>query len=645
MAPPGSDGAAPEVQGPVIFSCPADPERGLLRERLCQNSHTELWEGAETQDGYSEASAEWTPLGKGYAEALEQVRSLEAVEHIRSLQSNCTFFSESLDTTPIESIRAPSLEGALRDPDCTSLVDPAQLRRSLFPSVQQIHTPCLEAMLSGHGPDEIRSLYRSFYTEPLENETCDLEEPEGCPEVATAEWPPAKSHKALRTIQEESTSTPPGTKIFQQHSDVQTGRGDDDDLSLDGSLSAVAVLRHGERQDSIWGSPWHNTEDSHRHPGDCPISDQAILEARNVARLLRDFGDFGIIVSSPYLRCVQTAIAIADELDLVVLLDHELGEVFGPSVFGEANPRERFTAGHAWRSRKELYSAIKDWAPHLLQGFKRPPLQRVCWQRILGHAPSWGEKMKEARHRYATRFLTYLSRGRRARKNMIVVFHGIMVQTCLKVLPSTAACDVASIPYCGGLMAGFCRSRQISKQTSTDSELDDMAHFTPKTPSHDLMEDFWPETDFESRVSPTSEHLAQAELHGWEVHLLGVDFESPEETPRTRASTTRRYQDLLTSLKAGSFSWAQLQLLLGDLPTELPPEAFQTVGPAELSDTATQISMELFRSPPKFAPSLALEEISSELACQEVAEEVPGKMVPQLSLKSSRLMGRRNSQQ
>ena len=117
---------------------------------------------------------------------------------------------------------------------------------------------------------------------------------------------------------------------------------------------------------------------------------------------------------------------------------------------------------------------------------------------------------------------TYLSRGRRARKNMIVVSHGIMVQTCLKVLPSTAACDVASIPYCGGLMAGFCRSRQISKQTSTDSELDDMAHFTPKTPSHDLMEDFWPETDFESRVSPTSEHLAQAELHGRRLDQTGL---------------------------------------------------------------------------------------------------------------------------
>ena len=62
----------------------------------------------------------------------------------------------------------------------------------------------------------------------------------------------------------------------------------------------------------MWGSAWHNTEDSQRNPGDCPISDQAVLEARHVARMLRDFGDFGIIVSSPYLRCVQTAIAIAD---------------------------------------------------------------------------------------------------------------------------------------------------------------------------------------------------------------------------------------------------------------------------------------------------------------------------------------------
>ena len=29
----------------------------------------------------------------------------------------------------------------------------------------------------------------------------------------------------------------------------------------------------------------------------------------------------------------------------MVLLDHELGEVFGPSVFGEADPRERCAAG------------------------------------------------------------------------------------------------------------------------------------------------------------------------------------------------------------------------------------------------------------------------------------------------------------
>ena len=187
--------------------------------------------------------------------------------------------------------------------------------------------------------------------------------------------------------------------------------------------------------------------------------------------------------------------------------------------------------------------------------------------------------------------------------------------------------------------------RQISRQVSGDNELDDeTARFmasasVPRTPSHELMGDAWPETDGERRVI-SAEQMEQAQLLAWEVRLLGVDFESADDSPRSRASLARRYQDLLSSLKAGSFSWAKLQLLLGDLPTELPAEAFQTTGLAELSDTATQISMELFRSPPKFVPSFALEEI--EPPSKE--EDSTKATVPQLSLRSSRLMGRRLSQ-
>ena len=31
---------------------------------------------------------------------------------------------------------------------------------------------------------------------------------------------------------------------------------------------AVAVLRHGEREDGVWNSPWFQSEDAKRHPYD-----------------------------------------------------------------------------------------------------------------------------------------------------------------------------------------------------------------------------------------------------------------------------------------------------------------------------------------------------------------------------------------
>jgi len=405
--------------------------------------------------------------------------------------------------------------------------------------------------------------------------------------------------------------------------------------------SAVAVIRHGERQDSVFCSAWHDTDDCQQHPFDCPISDNAVLDARHAARQLRNFADFGVIVASPYLRCVQTAIALADELDLMVLLDNELGEVFGPPVFGDVDPVERFVAGRAWRSRQELYAAVKDWRPKLLQGFSKEPVERVCWKKILGRPPTWGEEMQDAHRRYARRFLTYLSRGRRAQKNMILVSHGIMVQTCLKVLPSTSGRGVASIPYCGGLMANLC---QILKQVVGTEIDDDAAHFVAESssPKNSVPAGDWPERATE-RTRSANDNIEQAQLHGWDVQPLGVSFESNDDTPKTRASSAKRYQDLLARLKAGSFSWAQLQLLLGQLPAELPAQAFQPTGLADFSDTATQISMELFRSPPKFVPLSALEEVKEELQCRAESDSTKPS-IPQLSLKGNRLMGRRLNQ-
>mmetsp|Transcript_39644 Transcript_39644/g.91606 ORF Transcript_39644/g.91606 Transcript_39644/m.91606 type:complete len:669 (+) Transcript_39644:46-2052(+) len=526
-------------------------------------------------------------------------------------------------------------------------------------------------------------LVHSLPSDEPEAQTVEKEKSDRPP--APAEWPPANPQMPLRAVTEE----PPVAQLEGLNATV--GEAEEKHLFV---KSAVAVLRHGERQDCKLGSPWHSTADAHLYPGDCPITDQAVHEARHVAETLRDFGEFSVIVASPYLRCVQTAIAIADELDLVVLLDNELGEVYGPAVFGDVEPREAFQSGHAWRTRHELHKAVKEWRPKVLRAFSKPPLQRVCWKRILGRAPDWGERMPTAQRRYACRFLTYLKRGRKAGKNMIVVSHGMMVQACLKILPSTSASHVASIPYCGGLMAHF---RQIHRQSLCDELDPDTESFVQAQEEEedadadgqqseplvlkavDLQQRDAPSltsvaevvgskcryapsistvskgADCEWRHCPSllssaskestserrdcSDRLAQARLHGWDVKLFGVAF-VPGGFSQSSDGHRRRYQELLASLQAGRLSWLQLQLLLGDLPTELPPEAFQPNGVELNSDTASQMSMELFNTPCVRAISTMPEDTGLCLATREEQKVAP---IPKLSLRNSRLMARRGS--
>ncbi|CAE7220639.1 Icl1f [Symbiodinium natans] len=421
---------------------------------------------------------------------------------------------------------------------------------------RQENNPAHQTFSTTRSEDEIQLLRDSFYTESLEDPV--PAEGEVSLEIAsasasTAEWPPTKSTKSpsnLGRVEEKM----PNVDIFSFNSQKsRCGGGDSAENSL-AHQSAVAVLRHGERQDSVFGSTWHMGADCQRYPFDCPITNDAIVEARHAAGKLSDFADFDVIVSSPYLRCVQTAIALADALDVMVLLDYELGEVFGPAVFGDMDP-----AGRAWRSRQDLHTALTNWSPQLLQGFSKPPVERVCWQKVLGQPPSWGEKLTDAHHRYATRFLTYLDRGQRAGKNMILVSHGIMVQTCLKVLPGTSALSVASIPFCGGLMA----RRRISKGSP------ELPRKAETSPCQEAVGN-WPEGSEGRR--PASDYLEQAQLHGWDVQTFEVVFDVAADKP---AAMAKRYRDFLTRLKAGRFSWVQLQVLLGQLPAELPPQVFQ----------------------------------------------------------------------
>ena len=411
--------------------------------------------------------------------------------------------------------------------------------------------------------------------------------------------------------------------------------------------SAVAVLRHAEREDSIWDSAWHGTEDAKLHPADCPITSKGLLEARRMAEKLRQFGDFGIIVASPYLRCVQTAVVIAEELDLVVLLDQELGEVYGPVVFGEASAHKKFPSGRACRSRKELHRALVHWAQQLPSDFSRSPAARVCWKRILGKAPLWGERLPEARLRYARRFLTYLSRSRRAQKNVLMVSHGHMIQTGLKVLPATAADEVASVRYCGGFMARF----QSTDPTDLDLEATRSLELTAEgalthSSSKETLDEQWPESDGADNAScgGSDEDLRQAKVQQWDVRVLGMQFTSRGSCAagQLRAPSQELYRDFLGQIGSERFSWPHLHALLGQLPSDLPSVAFLSAGgrmadATDFSDSATQSSMDMFAHP----CALSFQS-SSGTSTQEVEQEPvrEGPAQP-FNLKMNSLLARR----
>ena len=310
---------------------------------------------------------------------------------------------------------------------------------------------------------------------------------------------------------------------------------------------AVALVRHGEREDAVWNSAWFESEDGSKHPYDCPITSEGVRQAREVADLFMSFSNFGIVVSSPYLRCVQTAVIIADRLGLMVLLDHELGEVFGRSVFSDMG---QFRTGQVpWRQRRQLYESMKLWRPEEWSNSK-PPVQLVCWRRILGKAPSAGESLSEGRKRYARRFMTYLARSRHAEKNLVVVSHGHMMEACLKVLPSTSSHRVSSVPYCGGFMAQLYPNGPAS-QVTDDEPLE------VKVDSDSFMDG---EVKDSKELDTPEKQVRSAQLAWWDVKLFGLDLR-----PASSASDQSR-KKFLTQLQVGSLTWEDIQRLLGELP-------------------------------------------------------------------------------
>jgi len=202
---------------------------------------------------------------------------------------------------------------------------------------------------------------------------------------------------------------------------------------------AVAVMRHGERLDAVDPVGWYHSAAGRKYPFDCPLSSKGRMQVGAVARELaqQSSGNFSYVVSSPYVRCVETAVEVCRALQLPMCIDRQLGEVFGPACFGEWS-----APGPQRRSAEDVAACVP------------PDLRRLSPVDCIGQEPTWPESIEDARLRMVARVEQYAEWAARLDGvNFVLVTHGDCVGSCLTLALArgvpTAEKVVEKVDYCG----------------------------------------------------------------------------------------------------------------------------------------------------------------------------------------------------
>jgi len=176
---------------------------------------------------------------------------------------------------------------------------------------------------------------------------------------------------------------------------------------------AIAVVRHGERLDSTreWSS---SAKELRSWPHDCPLTHKGMRASREVGQKLGNTGNsapFEVIVSSPYLRCAQSASEIARELKLPVIFDDDVGEV-GENVGKAFDPN-----APPHRGRSELLRYLHKEYPDVEYAMTDDRLQ------FHGGYPMFPESLSQARSRFARKAQHICQSAAMALKSVIIVTH------------------------------------------------------------------------------------------------------------------------------------------------------------------------------------------------------------------------------
>jgi broad specificity phosphatase PhoE len=219
------------------------------------------------------------------------------------------------------------------------------------------------------------------------------------------------------------------------------------------------LVRHGERADSIFDNDedWTQSPDARSYPLDPPLTAQGHEQARVTGETLRQAGEWQVVVSSPFLRCIDTAIEICGVTGAELLIDEEFREF----------------------ETEEVSQEFSDEPGSRPYGF----LVEHCRKRGVAvrnpDAPCGAvDEAHDDRSRFARRFFVYLERARLLHTNFVVVTHGSAFPVVCDMLPQFRDQEVKSVPYCALVLGSL---RLTADEQERDDAVIDEASGTSET--------------------------------------------------------------------------------------------------------------------------------------------------------------------
>ena len=253
----------------------------------------------------------------------------------------------------------------------------------------------------------------------------------------------------------------------------------------------------------------------------------------------------------------------------------------------------------------------------------------------MGKRPQWAESIQQARLRYVKRYLDYLRRSHRTKKNCLLVTHGHMVQACATVLPANQHRKVVSVDYCGAAVA---ECHKLGKNEQLEG------FFPARAASFDSGKEQVEQSDLQnlqSDLHQKNQLIRDAKMKYWTLWLRGV-----RTVPSSRPSNASHLSQSLGQ------SWQDLVKVLGVLPpvgrddaeshVDMRSESACSLGTRSNATATTTVSTKMLREPDSVPLSPKIEAKERE-EVKKVKPEAPMAAVPAPKLKpvTSRLAARR----